>query len=98
LAAQAENWVASSDKTCIDVDSYRIVYDSDNNPRVAFAVDLNCDRNHRSGPRQVNSTIVVIDCHWNWRGIKVFQIQDDRSIWPAVDNTLRRPHHAVAIP
>jgi hypothetical protein len=78
LAAQAENWVASSDKTCIDVDSYRIVYDSENSPRVAFAVDLNCDRNHRSGPRQVNSTIVVIDCHWNWRGIKVFQIQDDR--------------------
>lgn len=48
--AHAENWLETSNETCIDLESYRIAYDAENNPMVVFVVDLNCNSNHRSGP------------------------------------------------
>lgn len=54
-AAHAENWLETSNDTSIDLESYRIAYDAENNPMVVFVVDLNCNSNHRSGPRQVRA-------------------------------------------
>ena len=31
-----------------------------------------------AGGRSVNDTVSISDCHWNWRGTKVFKIEDAR--------------------
>src|SRR5579884_401776 len=31
-----------------------------------------------AGWREANDTVSLSDCHWNWRGTKIFKIGDDR--------------------
>jgi hypothetical protein len=31
-----------------------------------------------AGRREVNDTVSLSDCHWNWQGTKVFEVRDDR--------------------
>lgn len=53
--AQAENWLKTGDKTCMDIDSIRIVNDSQRHTLVAFVLELNCDPSYKTHLRQVRA-------------------------------------------
>jgi hypothetical protein len=65
LSPQSEAMGTSSD---CDVDLRRAESDSQRRHTVRIL----------AGQREVNDTVAISDCHWNWQGTKVFEIMDGK--------------------